>query len=145
MSLLDRRSTTTTRVTSTLKKDGVTSTIKSSSTKTSFNGVKFVLALALIVLLAVQFIRSIVMPTSEPLTFSALLEILANSPVVDFTSTIRVQPVSTDIAWLGWLEAIINALVSVINLVIWVVSQLVNFLSFVGYMLYNLLGFSLGF
>ena len=106
-----------------------------------------VLGIVVMLLIAVSFIRVALGlgVATEPISFRALLEILQNSPVIDFASKIEIPLIDISTNWLEWIELLLNPSIRIINLLIWVASQLLNFLSFVSYMLFNLLGLNLGF
>lgn len=106
-----------------------------------------IFGLIVMLLLAISFIRTAfgLGVATESLSFRALLEILQNAPVIDFASKIEIPVVNIGVDWLEWIELLINPSIRIINLLVWIVSQLFNFLSFVSYMLFELLGLNLGF
>ena len=106
-----------------------------------------VIGIIFIVLLVISFGRTLFGTASfnEPLTFRAFLDVLSNSPVIDFTAKIQIPTIDISVSWLTWVEYLVNPSIQIINLLVWVVSQLFNFMYFLTYLLRGLVSYNLGF
>ena len=86
-----------------------------------------ILTLFLCLLFFVAFFRSI--NGSEPLTFTGLLETLSNSPKIALTSFIDFS-ISGDWGFFDFFRDFINVLGSVLSVIVWLFSQLIQCLQY---------------
>lgn len=137
----DRYETNTTKTT--VKSPTGKQTTTSTKTTKTFSGVAFVFAIIAVFLIAVSMIRNFTGAGSEPLTFSALLEILSTCPTFDFGSFAIPSINLPD--WLSFIEFALNFSIQIINIIVWIVGNIGNFISYLAYFAYHLLGLNLGF
>lgn len=91
-----------------------------------------ILTFLLCLLFVVAFFRSI--NGSEPLTFTGLLETLSNSPKIALTSFFDFS-ISGDWGFFDFFRDFINILGSVLSVVVWLFSQLIQCIQYFVYII----------
>lgn len=86
-----------------------------------------ILVLSICLLFVVAFFRSI--NGSDPLTFTGLLETLSNSPQIALTNFLDLS-IGGDWGILDFFRDFINILGSVLSVVVWIFSQLIQCLQY---------------
>lgn len=105
---------------------------------------KKVLLIVCILLLVVNVIGYVIFTTSEvPVSLRTLLDRMQNAPTIEFTldDSLTLLKITADWGIFNGLRDFINVLGGVLGFVIWLVTQLINMLVAIGYLLY-VLGFT---